>query len=96
MPFASGNGKTDSQRAITMQVMRQPGSNTIAVTDAVRALIRKGDDHQLLSQISTRRAEGMMTMEQSLAELVRAARISRETAYAHCYHPDDLRRHLGV
>ena len=27
---------------------------------------------------------GMMTMEQSLAELVRTGRITRETAYAHC------------
>jgi twitching motility protein PilT len=36
----------------------------------------------------------MMTMEQSLAELVRAARISRETALAHCFRPDDLRHHL--
>jgi len=35
-----------------------------------------------------------LTMEQSLVELVRANRISRETAFAHCYHPDDLRRHL--
>ena len=54
-------------------------------TDAVRALIRKGDDHQLLSQISTRRAEGMMTMEQSLTDLVRAGRITHDTAYAHGY-----------
>ena len=45
-------------------------------TDAVRALVRKGDDHQLRSQISVGRAEGMMTMEQSLAELVRASRIT--------------------
>ena len=27
------------QRAINLQVMRQPGSNTIEVTDAVRALL---------------------------------------------------------
>ena len=35
-------GRTASrrqQRAITLQVMRQPGSNTIEVTDAVRALL---------------------------------------------------------
>jgi twitching motility protein PilT len=33
-------------------------------------------------------------MEQSLAELIRAGRVSTETAFAHCYHPEDLRRHL--
>ena len=63
-------------------------------TDAVRNLIRKGDDHQLRSQLSMGRAEGMMTMEQSLAELVRTGRILRETALAHCFRTDDLRRHL--
>jgi twitching motility protein PilT len=64
-------------------------------TDAVRALIRKGDDHQLRSQVSVGKSEGMMTMEQSLAELVRSNRISRDTAYAHCYRADDLQRYLG-
>ncbi len=36
----------------------------------------------------------MLTMEQSLAELVRAGRISRDTAFAHCYNPSELRQHL--
>jgi twitching motility protein PilT len=33
-------------------------------------------------------------MEQSLAELVRSGRISRETATAHCFHPEELRRYM--
>src|SRR5215475_9837314 len=33
------NGNPDVERAITLQVMRQPGSNTIEVTDAVRKLL---------------------------------------------------------
>ena len=41
------------------------------------------------------KAEGMITMEQSLVELVRAGRIDRETAYAHCYRTDDLQRYLS-
>ena len=40
------------------------------------------------------RAHGMMTMEQSRAELVSQGRISRETALAHCFRPDDLRSYL--
>jgi twitching motility protein PilT len=36
----------------------------------------------------------MMTMDQSLAELVHLRRIDRDTALAHCYHPDELRSHL--
>jgi twitching motility protein PilT len=76
-------------------VTRWPATEIMMVTDAVRALIRKGDDHQLLSQISTRKAEGMMTMEQSLTELVRAGRIGHDTAYAHGYRVDELQRYLG-
>jgi twitching motility protein PilT len=63
-------------------------------SSGVRSLIRKGEDHQIYSAISTGRTEGMMTMEQSLAEMVRAGRISRETALAHCFRPEDLRRYM--
>jgi twitching motility protein PilT len=76
-------------------VMRWPATEIMIATDAVRALVRKGEDHQLRSQISVGRADGMMTMEQSLAELVRAGRITRETALAHCFRTDDLQQYLG-
>jgi twitching motility protein PilT len=46
-------------------VMRWPATEIMISTDAVRALVRKGDDHQLRSQISVGRADGMMTMESS-------------------------------
>jgi len=74
---------------------RWPATEIMIATDAVRALIRKGDDHQLRSQISVGRADGMMTMEQSLAELARTGRIHRETALAHCFRVEDLRHYLG-
>lgn len=76
-------------------VVRWPATEVMLATDAVRALIRKGEDHQLRSQVSVGKSDGMMTMEQSLAELVRANRITRETAFAHCYRADDLQRYLG-
>jgi len=71
-----------------------PAVEVMMATTAIRNLIRTGQDHQLRSHISTGRGEGMMTMDQSLAELVKSRRISRETALAHCYHPDELRTHL--
>ncbi len=74
---------------------RWPATEIMIATDAVRALIRKGDDHQLRSQIAVGRAEGMMTMEQSLTELVRTRRISQETAFAHCFRAEDLKRYLA-
>ncbi len=83
LPAANGTG-------------RYPGVEILVATPATRNLIRRGDDHQLRASIEVGRADGMLTMEQSLVELVRAGRISRETAFAHCYHPEDLRRHLDV
>ena len=73
---------------------RFPAVELLNASNPVRNLIRKGDDHQLYSAISTSRAEGMITMEQSLAELVRAGRITREAAMAHCFRTDELPRYL--
>jgi twitching motility protein PilT len=75
---------------------RYPAVEILVATSAIRNLIRRGDDHQLRANIETGRAEGMLTMEQSLAELVRAGRVSRDTAFAHCNHPEDLRRYLNI
>jgi twitching motility protein PilT len=76
-------------------VGRYPAVEVMIATTAIRNLIRTGQDHQIRSHISTGRGEGMITMDQSLAELVRTGRISRETAAGHCYHPDELRSHLN-
>ncbi len=81
VPTADGNG-------------RWPAVEIMMGTHGVRSLIRKGEDHQLYTSISTGRSDGMITMEQSLAELVRAGRITRETAAAHCFRPEELRRYL--
>ena len=75
---------------------RWPATEIMIATDAVRSLVRKGDDHQLRSQISVGRNDGMMTMEQSLADLVRSGRITRDTALAHGFRTDDLQRYLGA
>jgi twitching motility protein PilT len=73
---------------------RFPAVEILIATDAIRNLIRRGEDHQLRTQLATGRADGMRTMEQSLVELVRSGKILRETAFAHCYRSDELRGHL--
>jgi twitching motility protein PilT len=75
-------------------VRRYPACEVLLATDGIRNLIRRGEDHQIRSAMSVGKADGMITMEQSLADLVRAGRATRETAYAHCYRADDLRRYL--
>ncbi len=74
---------------------RYPAVEVMLATNAIRNLIRRGDDHQLRAHIETARAEGMLTMEQSLAELVRTGHISRDAAFDRSHHPEDLRRHLS-
>jgi twitching motility protein PilT len=69
---------------------RYPAVEILMATPGVRNLIRKGEDHQLYNAISTSRNAGMITMEQSLAELARAGRITMETALAHCHRPQDM------
>jgi twitching motility protein PilT len=76
-------------------VGRYPAMEVMVATTAIRNLIRTGQDHQMRSMISTGSIDGMTTMDQSLAELVRTQRISRETALAHCYHPEELRALLS-
>jgi len=78
----------------TVKGIRYPAVEILMGTSGVRSLIRKGEDHQIYSAISTARSEGMITMEQSLAEMVRAGRISREIAAAHCFRPEELRRYM--
>jgi twitching motility protein PilT len=75
-------------------IRRYPAVEIMAASSGVRGLIRKGDDHQLYSAIATGRTSGMITMEQSLAEIVRSGRITRDTAFAHCFRSEDLKRYL--
>ncbi len=76
-------------------VGRVPAVEIMLASSGIRNLIRQGHDHQIRAHIETSRADGMMTMEQSLAELVRSERVTRETAFEHSHHPEELRRHLG-
>ena len=76
------------------KAMRYPAVEVMMGSSGVRSLIRKGEDHQLYSAVSTGRGEGMITMEQSLAEMVRIGRISREMAVARCFRPEELKRYL--
>jgi twitching motility protein PilT len=70
---------------------RHPACEIMVATDAIRHLIRQGHDHQIRSQILISRAAGMITMEHSLAELVRRGQISREVAMSHSFRQDELK-----
>jgi twitching motility protein PilT len=76
--------------------VRYPAVEVLLATDAIRNLIRQGQDHQIRSQLLISRGAGMITMEQSLADLVKSGRISRETAMSHCFRADELQKTLEL
>jgi twitching motility protein PilT len=58
--------------------------------DAVRNLIRQAKIEQVYSVMQTNTSRGMMTMEQSLAELVQRRVITTDVAYSRSSRPDQL------
>jgi len=70
--------------------VRVPAVEILLSTDGVRNLIRTAKTHQLYSAIGTNKSSGMRTMEDSLAALVRAGRISRQAAFARSVHGAEL------
>ena len=72
-----------------------PAFEVMTVTPAVRNMIRESKAFQLDSVISTSGALGMLTMDQSILELVRGGRVSRDTALRHASNPDWLEKRLS-
>jgi len=69
---------------------RLPVLEILHVTHAVGALIREGRSHQISTVIQTGRDLGMVSLERSLADRVRAGLISRSVARATANDPTDL------
>jgi twitching motility protein PilT len=68
----------------------------MAITPAVRNLIREGKTHQLYSVLQTSASHGMQSMDSSLAQLVREGKITRQLAESRASVPEELQRLLGT
>jgi twitching motility protein PilT len=75
---------------------RVAATEVLVPTPAVRNLIREGKTHQIYSVLQTSSAQGMQTMDTSLATLVREGKITQKIAEARSTTPDELRRLLGA
>jgi twitching motility protein PilT len=64
-----------------------PAYEKMIVNHAVAAKIREDRCHQLATEIQTGRAEGMVSLEQSLATLVRARQVELDVARAYARDP---------
>jgi twitching motility protein PilT len=60
-------------------------------TPAVRAMVREGKTHQLLSTMETNVREGMQTMDRAVMELARSGAISIDEAARYMRNPAALK-----
>jgi len=74
---------------------RVVAAEVLTVTPAVRNLIREGKTHQIYSVMQAGSQHGMQTLDQHLAELVRAGRITYEGALDKAHHIEDFNRLAG-
>ncbi len=79
IPNIRGDG-----RVLAMEFLK---SNT-----AVKTMIREGKEHQLYSVMQASHAAGMKTMDQTLADLHSAGKISREEALEKCIDRTEMER----
>jgi twitching motility protein PilT len=73
---------------------RVPAVEVLFVTDAMRNLIRRGETHQIHSQMGLARTAGTVTLDESLAKLVRSGRVRRDEAARHAVHAEEFESYL--
>jgi twitching motility protein PilT len=74
---------------------RVAATEVMIATPAVRNLIREGKTHQIYTAMQAGAEHGMVTMDQSLATLVRRGAVSYEQALEKCHHAEDFNRLCG-
>ena len=75
---------------------RVAACEVLVATPAIRNLIREGKTHQIYSMLQAGGKYGMVTMDMSLAKLVRSHRITLDVAREYCANDEDLRRLMGA
>ena len=74
---------------------RVVATEVMIATSAIRNLIREGKTHQIYSSMQAGAKQGMHTMDQHLADLVRIGRISYESGLEKCHHVEEFNRLTG-
>ena len=71
-----------------------PVFEIMRLTPAIRNMIRDNKVHQIEGVISTSSQDQMRSMDQSLLELYKKGRITKDTAVSYAMNPDMLKRRL--
>jgi twitching motility protein PilT len=86
---------------VAQQLLKKVGGGRVAAfevllgSSALSNAIREGKTAQINNQITTGRSKGMLAMDQSLADLVRAGEISAEVALEYAFDRESFRSSLG-
>ena len=67
----------------------------LKATDAICALIREGKIFQIPNSVATGRSEGMYTLDQNLATLVRMGKITEDVALTRCKDVNNFRQYMS-
>ena len=79
VPLAQGQG-------------RVAATEIMVGTDAIRSLIRSNKVHQIVTTMQSSKAQGMITLNAHLAELVKRGIITKQDAESKCTDPEELHR----
>jgi twitching motility protein PilT len=82
LPTTDGKG-----RAVAVEVL--------VATPAVRNLIREGKTHMIYSSMQAGAKHGMVTMDQSLAELVKRNKVAYQIGLERCHNAEDFNKLCG-
>ena len=74
---------------------RVAATEVLVATPAIRNLIREGKTHQIYSALQAGAKFGMITMDQSLADLVKRGLIAYDVGLEKCHHVEDFNRLCG-
>ena len=72
-----------------------PAFEVMRMTGAVRSMVRDSRSHQIAAAIASGGADGMLSMDQSILNLYREGKITRETAMTFADNPEQMARRLG-
>jgi twitching motility protein PilT len=73
-----------------------PAFEIMHLNNAIRNMIRESKIHQLDAMIASSGAEGMITMDNSLLDLVKQGRISKETAIKFAVNPEQMTKRMSI
>ncbi len=73
-----------------------PAFEIMLANPAIRTLIREGKTHQLNNTILNGQKDGMTTMDADILRLYREDAITRETALAYAFDPEQMVRRLSM